>query len=118
MSNLLHDAVQEGDIINSMPPAGDFTLKYSARPVVLISAGIGVTPMVSMLHQLINDGSERQVTFIHGARDRAHHALAEEIRELAADRPEIQVHVAYSRPDADRQDRDYEHVHVGRKTVT
>ena len=108
VSNLLHDVVKEGDIINSMPPAGDFTLKYSVRPVVLISAGIGVTPMVSMLHQLINDGSERQVTFIHGARDSAHHALAEEVRELATDRPEIQVHVTYSRPDADHQDRDYD----------
>ena len=108
-SNLLHDIVQEGDIISSMPPAGSFTLEYSARPVVLISAGIGVTPMVSMLHQLANDGGERDVTFIHGARDGAYHALAAEVREIAGRLERVRLHVAYSRPrDADRPGLDYD----------
>lgn len=96
VSNLLHDMLDEGAIVGARAPAGDFRLVHSARPVVLISAGIGVTPMVSMLHALASDG--RRVTFIHGARDGAHHPLAAEVRELAARHANVTKHISYSRP--------------------
>ena len=67
-------------------------------PVALVSAGIGVTPMVSMLHALAAESGERLVWFVHGVRDGGHHPLAGEVRELAARRPGIRVHVAYSQP--------------------
>jgi hypothetical protein len=67
-------------------------------PLVLVSAGIGVTPMVSMLHALVDEGCRRPVWFVHGAHDGAHHPLAHEARTLAAGCPAIRVHVAYSQP--------------------
>jgi len=76
-------------------------LSKADRPVVLISAGVGLTPMVSMLHSLIGDPSPRPVWFIHGARDGAHHALSEEVRTLVADHERAHAHVVYSRPRRD-----------------
>lgn len=97
-SRHLHDRVEPGAIISAHRPAGDFVLGCSECPVVLVSAGIGMTPLVSMLHALAAEESERPVWFVHGARDGRHHPLAREVRETAAKRAGIQVHVAYSRP--------------------
>ena len=97
-SRHLHDRVEPGAIIDARKPAGDFLLSCSECPIVLVSAGVGVTPMVAMLHALTAEDDERPVCFAHGARDGAHHPLAGEVRALAAKRPGIQVHVAYSRP--------------------
>lgn len=100
-SSHLHDRVEPGEIIESRKPAGDFVLPCSGCPVVLVSAGVGVTPMVSMLYTLAFEGGDRPVWFVHGARNGRHHPLAREVRELAARRPGIRVHVAYSRPHSD-----------------
>jgi len=97
-SRHLHDHVEPGEIIDTSRPAGDFMMTCNKCPVVLVSAGVGVTPMMSMLHALAADGGENPVWFVHGARDGAHHPLAREARELAARRVGIRVHVAYSRP--------------------
>lgn len=97
-SRYLHDRVEPGAIIISRRPAGDFKLSCEKHPIVLVSAGIGVTPMVSMLHALASEDGARPVVFVHGARDGGHHALGREVRELAARREGIRVHVAYSRP--------------------
>ncbi len=70
-------------------------------PLVLVSAGVGVTPMLSMLHAVAAEGGDRPVWFVHGARDGRHHPLANEVRNLAAMRPNINVHIAYSRPRPD-----------------
>jgi len=108
-SSHLHDRVETGEIIEARKPAGDFVLPCTGCPVVLISAGIGVTPMVSMLYNLVSEGGDRPVWFIHGARDGRHHPLAREVRELAARRPGIRVHVAFSRPQGDdRFEVDYD----------
>jgi ferredoxin-NADP reductase len=64
----------------------------------LISAGVGLTPLLSMLHQLTASGAGRPVWWLHGARDGAHHALAHEVAELAARHPNLKTRVAYSRP--------------------
>ncbi len=108
-SRFMHDQLEEGAIVSASAPAGDFMLGHAPRPVVLVSAGVGVTPMVSMLHTLAEPSESRRTLFVHGARDGAHHPLAGEVRDLAADNPRIDVHVAYSRSDAsDRAGVDYD----------
>jgi ferredoxin-NADP reductase len=79
-------------------PRGSFTLQPSERPVVLLSAGIGATPVLAMLHALAADRSTRQVLWIHGARDRQHHAFALEARRLVRALARGRTHVCYSRP--------------------
>lgn len=101
ISNYLHDKVREGDTLELGPPCGEFTLDVAAaagRPVVLISGGVGLTPMVSMLKTLAHAGSDAPVHFIHGTRNGETHALGEEVRRIAAARPNVRVHVRYSEP--------------------
>jgi len=98
VSRHLHDRVEPGTILDARKPAGDFVLPCSGCPIVLVSAGVGVTPMVSMLHALAAEDDERPVWFVHGARDGDHHPLADEVRALAAADPSVRTHVAYSRP--------------------
>jgi hypothetical protein len=108
-SRFLHDHVDTGTILDTRKPAGDFMMSCTECPVALISAGIGVTPMVSMLHALAGETAERPIWFVHGARDGSHHPLSREVRELAAQRPEIGTHIAYSRPrPQDRLGKDYD----------
>ncbi len=98
-SRCLHDNIEVGAILSARAPAGDFLLDPSSpRPVVLVSAGVGLTPLVSMLHELVGGGDNRRVWFVHGARDGRHHALANEARDLAARAPNVRLHVAYSQP--------------------
>ncbi len=97
-SRHLHDHVEPGAIIDTRRPAGDFMMSCNQCPVALVSAGVGVTPMISMLHALAAAGSNSPVWFVHGARDGARHALAQEVRALAANHSGIQVHVTYSQP--------------------
>lgn len=110
VSRFLHDAVDVDAILRAGAPAGDFVVGCRQCPVVLVSAGIGLTPFVSMLHALLAEESARPVWFVHGTRDGRHHPLAAEVRALAARRPGITVHVAYSRPRAE----DSGHDSVGR----
>lgn len=108
-SRHLHDEVGERDLIDVRAPAGHFVLEAGERPVVLLSAGVGVTPMVGMLHALAGSGDARPVHFVHVARDGRHHAFAREIRRLAGARPGIRVHVSYSRPrPEDRPGHDFD----------
>lgn len=94
----LHDRVETGAIIAARRPAGEFLISCSKCPIALVSAGIGVTPLLSMLHLLAEEHGERPVLFVHGARDGRHHPLASEARTAASRRPGIRVHVTYSRP--------------------
>jgi ferredoxin-NADP reductase len=98
VSRHLHDTVEPGAILDTRAPAGDFVLGCTNCPVVLISAGVGLTPMLSMLHQLTEAGAGRPIWWIHGARDGAHHALSREVAELAARHPTVKTRVLYSRP--------------------
>jgi len=83
VSNWLHDHVQVGDELLISPPAGDFTLTVEEKnPVVLISGGVGITPMMSMLHTVANENSSRPVTFIHAAKHEGVHAFRDEVTEL------------------------------------
>ena len=98
-SRFLHDDVEVGAILSARKPAGGFVLDRSGDcPVVLVSAGVGVTPMLSMLHQLVASLDERPVWFVHGARDGGHHPFADEVRGLAGRAPHVRTHVSYSAP--------------------
>ena len=109
VSRFLHDEVSEGDYLSARLPAGDFVLKPGSRPVVLVSAGVGVTPMLSMLEALGQEEGHRPVYFVHGARDGDHHPLKGEVRDSVVGKPETFVHVSYSRPGSrDVVGRDYD----------
>ena len=99
-SRFLHDKVHEGDILEIRKPAGDFVLDNSSnRTSVLISAGVGVTPLLSMLHQSAKSLKGRQVVWIHGARNGDHHAFREEVNGLKqALLGSTSNHVVYSKP--------------------
>lgn len=101
ISNYLHDRVQVGDLLQAGPPCGEFTLdptRDEARPIVLLSAGIGITPVFTMLKSLTTEECDTPVRFLHAARNSGVHALAEEVRLLAAGRANIRTHVRYSDP--------------------
>ncbi|MFC4100531.1 NO-inducible flavohemoprotein [Paenibacillus xanthanilyticus] len=114
VSNFLHERLNEGDTVELSAPAGNFTLAASEGdgPVVLISAGSGITPMIGMLHQLKRQG--RPAVFIHSSPNSAAHAFREEVRQLAEDGSGIDVRYAYTRPsDEDRAAGDGA-AHLGR----
>jgi ferredoxin-NADP reductase len=92
------DGVRSGDIIEMTAPRGAFTLQPGDGPVVLLSAGIGATPVLAMLHVLAAAKSPRQVWWLHGARDRGEHAFAEEVRAALKLLPSAHSHVRYSAP--------------------
>ena len=98
----LHEHVRVGDALDVSAPRGSFILQPANGPVVLLSAGIGATPVLAMLHTLAAEHSTRQVLWIHGARDREHHPFAVEARGLRAWRALAHghSHVCYSRPGA------------------
>jgi ferredoxin-NADP reductase len=100
--------VQAGDTVAVAAPRGTFYLTDGDAPVVLVSAGVGVTPVLSMLHQLATQQPEREVWWLHGARDGAEHAFAAESRDLLDGLTHAHRHIAYSRPGtADRLGTDY-----------
>ena len=79
VSNYLHNEVNEGSIIPVSAPAGFFVLEEKKTPVVLISGGVGLTPMVNMLNTIAHQQPKREVTFIHGALNSKVHALKDEV---------------------------------------
>lgn len=99
ISTYLHDQVKVGDVLQLGPPCGEFTLKADGRrPVVLVSGGVGLTPVLSMLKALAERGDDVPVYFVHGSRNSRTHALAGEVAAIAAERPNVRVHVRYSEP--------------------
>lgn len=98
----LHDHVDVGDVLVAEGPRGDFVLnRESQRPVVLLSGGVGLTPLVSMLHALA--ATERRTFFIHACDNGVVHALCDEVEALAASNPGVTVHFCYRFPtEADR----------------
>ncbi|MFT4769434.1 MAG: ferredoxin-NADP reductase [Glaciecola sp.] len=116
-SAYIHDELKVGDRFKARIPAGQFVLdRKSARPVVLLSAGVGITPMLAMAQALsaeatsnerINDNG-RPLYFIHGTSNGATHAFGEELAELRRRNKNLRVHTAYSRPRIeDRVGRDF-----------
>jgi len=101
-SNWLHDHAGPGTRLRVAPPAGDFVLdETSDGPVVLLSGGVGLTPMMSMLESIAQSGSGRPVWYVHGARDRRAHAMSDHARALAAHGRNVTVRTYYEAPEAD-----------------
>lgn len=110
VSYYLHEQVKEGTTLLLSAPAGEFVLnRKDKRPVVLISGGVGLTPMVSMLNTLVETEPERQVTFIHAARNGLSHALRNEVEQLASKNPQISVYWCYEAPTAEDQESEAYH---------
>jgi ferredoxin-NADP reductase/MOSC domain-containing protein YiiM len=97
----LKEQAREGDILDVSSPRGTFILEPGDEPAVLLSAGIGATPVLAMLHALAGSRSTRQIFWLHSARDRQHHPFASEARSLIGKLPNARAHVCYSRPGAD-----------------
>jgi MOSC domain-containing protein YiiM/ferredoxin-NADP reductase len=94
----LREHVRVGDTLDVSSPRGSFILQSGERPVVLLSAGIGVTPVLAMLHALAEVRSTRQVWWLHAARDRQHHPFAAEVRRLMPALVHGRSYVCYSNP--------------------
>lgn len=98
-SRHLHDQIQVGDVLQATPPAGDFFLaKAPARPVVLLSGGVGLTPMVSMIEHIASAHPELEAHFVHGALNSDVHALDKHVRTLADRHGGVSVTTFYSEP--------------------
>ena len=105
----LREHVRVGDALDVSSPRGSFILQSGDRPVVLLSAGIGATPVLAMLHALAAVRSTRQVLWLHGARDRQHHPFAAEVRWLMLALPHGRSYVCYSRPGSgDKMGEDFD----------
>jgi ferredoxin-NADP reductase len=108
-SSFLHDHVKAGDVLEVSARRGAFTLRAGDDPVVLISAGIGATPVLAMLHALSASGSKREVWWLYGARNRKEHPFAEESDQLLRALPGARRHIVYSKPEPeDRPGLDYD----------
>jgi ferredoxin-NADP reductase len=96
----LRDHVRAGDALDVSSPRGSFILQSGERPLALLSAGIGATPVLAMLHALSAARSTRQVLWLYAARDGQHHPFAAEVRRLMLALPRGRSYVCYSRPDS------------------
>ncbi|GJL66326.1 MAG: flavohemoprotein [Nitrospirales bacterium] len=100
-SRHLHDTVNVGDMLEATPPAGDFFLSTTPkRPVVLVSGGVGLTPMVSMLETIADEHPDLETHYVHGALNSASHAMDTHVRSLAKNHGCISVSTFYSEPAA------------------
>jgi ferredoxin-NADP reductase/MOSC domain-containing protein YiiM/ferredoxin len=100
-SGYLHTRLSVGDELDIAAPRGTFILDGNTDPVLLISVGIGATPVLAMLHELVKEHSSREIWWFHGARSRHDHSFAAEARDLLASLPNVHAHVCYSRPGPD-----------------
>jgi ferredoxin-NADP reductase/MOSC domain-containing protein YiiM/ferredoxin len=108
-SGYLHAHVGVGDQLEVAAPRGTFILDRTRAPVLLISAGIGATPVLAMLQALAHEHSDREIWWLHGARNRREHSFAAEARALLAALPNVFARVYYSQPGPDdREGRDYD----------
>ncbi|KAA2242653.1 MOSC domain-containing protein [Chitinophaga agrisoli] len=106
----LHQHLQVGDILEVSAPRGSFTLAANNDPVILLSAGVGITPLLGMLYALARKPDGREVWWIHSARDSAHHSFAHEIKELSVSLPGLHAVTLYSRPlDMDKAGGHYDY---------
>ncbi len=116
VSSFVHSRVRAGTIVSMSAPRGRFTLEPGDSPVVLVSAGIGATPVLAMLHALASQRSMREVWWVHSSRNGSEHPFAAEVRRVLAGLPNAHAVICYSAPRAtDTRGRDY--THRGRLTA-
>jgi ferredoxin-NADP reductase/MOSC domain-containing protein YiiM len=109
-SNYFHDKVDVGTELQVHSPRGKFFLKPGEnRPLVLLSAGVGLTPFISMLNSIVDRASRQPIWFLHGARNGNEHAFGRHVRKLAAEHSNVHAHIRYSQPTSDDTlGRDYD----------
>ena len=101
-SNYFHDQVKVGTTLRVGAPRGKFHLDPdSERAVVLLSGGVGLTPMISMVNAIVQSDAPRPVWFIHGTRNGREHAMSAHVRRLAEQNENVHVHIRYSQPGPD-----------------
>jgi ferredoxin-NADP reductase len=108
-SGYLHTHLRVGDQLQIAAPRGTFILDPSQAPVLLISVGVGATPMLAMLHALAQEHSEREIWWLHGARSSGEDCFAAEARALLGSLPNVRTHICFSRPaSTDLEGRDFD----------
>ncbi|TKD51521.1 NO-inducible flavohemoprotein [Sphingomonas baiyangensis] len=109
-SGWLHDHVEVGATLKVSVPAGEFFLADAAeRPIVLLSGGVGLTPMVSMLESLVREGASVPIHYVHGTLNGSTHAMRDYVRALAEQSSDVRVTTFYQQPRTeDVQGRDYD----------
>ena len=110
-SGWLHDHAKAGTVLKVAAPAGEFFLPEQVdRPVVLLSGGVGLTPMVAMLEALVESNSDAPVYYIHGTHDRTTHAMRDHVRELSRSGKAVTVVNFHQTPLADEVGgKDFDH---------
>jgi len=115
-SNFFHDSVAVGSVLDVGSPVGHFYLEDNAHdsslePLVLLSAGIGFTPLISILNTLVHLKSKREIYYIHGTSSGDSHAMRDHLAKIAAENENVKLHVCYSSPkETDILGKDY-HIH-------
>ncbi len=110
VSSFVHTHLRVGAVLDLAAPRGTFVLAADDDPVLLVSAGIGVTPVLAMLHALAEAASTREVWWLHGARNSSEHAFAAEVRSLLSHLPNVRSDICFSAPlSTDEIGRDYTH---------
>jgi ferredoxin-NADP reductase/MOSC domain-containing protein YiiM len=119
VSTFLHDHVRVGDVLDVKAPAGQFTIDPAEnyRPVVLIGAGIGITPILAMLNSIVEHRRQRETWVFYGVRDHRDHVAQRHLEELAVRHPFIRLHVCYSQPVVENGNALGNFHHAGRITV-
>ncbi len=97
MSNYLHDHINVGDIVEAMPPAGDFIFEDKAKPVVLISGGVGLTPMQAMLDTFAKQGYRQPISYLHACAHEGQHSFKAHVNSVKAQLPQLSIHTWYER---------------------
>ncbi|MBV9503109.1 MAG: 2Fe-2S iron-sulfur cluster binding domain-containing protein, partial [Acidobacteriaceae bacterium] len=105
VTQFLHDKAKAGFRLEAMKPRGKFVLDQTgARPVVLVSGGVGITPMIAIAEHIVEQGRRagtfRPIYFVHGAQNSRVHAFRKHVQELASQHPDMTVYICYSRPEA------------------
>ncbi len=103
VSNMLHDKIEVGDTIEIAPPCGEFFLDVSEkheRPLVLLAAGVGITPIISILQAALDAMPERQIIFVHASLNEDVQAFKKVVDALAENHPNLRTHYRYSDPGA------------------
>ena len=115
-SNFFHSNLNVGDIVDVKAPSGKFFLDRSHHtPVVLIGGGVGLTPVLSMLNDVVETGSQREARFFYGVRNGAEHIMKDHLKQIDLEHENVIFHVCYS--DAEEGEREGEDYHHGERVT-